>query len=926
MIYPTMREDYYPKCWSGKEYEQQVDVLLDNTHFLGFTDEEFVSFNLLEKIWQVIKRCLGFTDYTETYRVQAAWMKFLYYGEAQGLLDNDQVGRLSLRIKQINQPLDPIFKRMFEEIEAYHTMPIRLPTHLSLLRQHLSDFHQRHALELRPGLWSRWMTPPSLDPTKLAFFGDLPLLFAEQALKEDTPQPLQALNYLKQAFVLKNSQPAFQRKLAQQLHAIDADEASWQIQRFFIDLAQTAFENGLTDEANAHLDHVLKATTLSQSMRIRIGKLYLDYQQDQHALPYLPLLKANCAHDPDRQFQIAQVYWQDEQYTEALDCYENSLKTYQQKLVTCTSQERSSSYHKQMALIHDRIGQIYFEKLLPAQSDHLKLAIASFAAAVKANSLVSDYQTHLCEAYQQQWETDASHFHIAYASDWLHFLSFCENPIVEKHQAKIIDMLLDCSEYFFQSQDNKKAHICLKKAIGLFDNRIEYILKGLRLAIQYQDWEPLESFFANWEKEHYANPYLKMYIGDAYWNKQRSTALKKYQEALDFFTKRLLIYPDEERAICQDHMAQIRVKIGNNQLQAQPGIFRSVPYDAALQNLQAAFQLDPKHAPQLFEAYLAAAKNESQRTRLMRDNYKIIDYYQQAFNTLPQNGDYLQELMKLYMDYSKYQEALTLYQAIQKQSWASEFKMSAEFYSKIGKDALDKENPAVALELLKKAYDLQPDCAAYKREYFQQTLNWAKKQYEDIQKDPTEDKLIELVKALKVCDQLNFQKVENLKTAYEELLVRIYVALARHVVASCWLPQLQSAYYANKEEIASHKKQHEPHYQRALGYYDEALCYRPKAAELYFDKAVILDWIIEFEDAFEFYQKAVEYNPCNPFYHKCLGRMHGALYCNRKKQEEHNQIAAKYAPVEFEDDYRIWIDEHMSKVKTKDIDPHKYKK
>ncbi len=929
MIYPTMREDYYVKCWNAKDYANEMDVLLSEGHFIGSEEGEFTLFTLIGKIWQVIRGYLGFIDATQTERVQATWMKFLYYGEAQSLIDESQMERLRTRINRLPQPLDPLFKNLFKEMEDYHTLRmIAFPAHLERMRQILHDYHQRHAQALRPGLWSRWLTPPALDPTKLPFFGDTPLLLAEQALNGNNPQPLHALNYLKQAVALKNSKPAFQTKLAQQLQRINNEDVSQQVQNLFIDLAETAFENKLIQEAHAHLDHMLSIAVLDQPSRIRVGKLYLTYQEDQRVLPYLDLLKTHEAHDPNILFQVARVYWQNKQYTEAVACYESALPLYKQKLLANTTKEKNDFYQKQIARIHDRIGQAYFDNLLPnlVEPDRLKQAIVSFTAAVNANTVQHDYQQHLLDAYQQQWEVDAPHFLATYSADWLHFLSSCESSILEEHRAKIMKMLFNAAEHFFQTQDNTKAHLCLKKALELSHKHVECLLEAINLSVQYQDWEPLEPSFAAWEKEHYANPYLKKCLGDAYWDKQHAKALKKYQEALDLFTKRLAICPVDERQACQDHMAQIRAKMGNDQLQAQPGFFRGVPYEAALQNLQEAYKLDNKHAPQLFDAYLAAAKNESQRTFFRRNNHTIMDYYQQAFNILPQNGAYLQDLMKLYMDYSKYAEALALYQEIQKQPWAQDFNLSADFYSRVGKDACSKKNFPLALDLLRKAYDLQPDNATYKRDYFQQTLEWAKKQYEDLQKDPKEDALLELSKTLKACEQLTFQKVENLKAPYEELLGKTYALLAHHVVKSCWMPQPISMYDPNKRDaIQAHNKPREADYQRALNYYNKALHYQPKSAALYFDKAVLLDWTIEFREAQAAYQKAVEYSPRNPFYHKSLAMMYGVNY-NLPKQDEHNEIAKKYATTDFDKDYRIWADEHMSKVKTKEINPHTYPK
>jgi tetratricopeptide (TPR) repeat protein len=734
-----------------------------------------------------------------------------------------------------------------------------------------------------------------------------------------------AFSYLQQAFALKNDDPAFQLKLAQQLqhlaethHDILKDQQK-NIQELWIGLAQTAFKNRITDQARSYLDKALQAAPSHREGRLQVGRVYLLNQQYQLAQPFLADLQQAFPHDLRLQVEIGHAYWSDAKLDKAVAIYEMVL-TSDQKLP-----HSSNLTDKQIAFLSNRVGVDYFDNSISNDASNLAKSIPYLAQAVKKDSTELSYQRKLCQAYIQQWETSAGNFVATYAQDWLQFLSFFESSVIQAAAGKIKKILLSCSDQFFQVHQNQKAHSCLKKILELFPHHVEIKIAALDLAIRHRDWAPLEPLFDQWKKENYANPYLKKTMGDAYWDKNKSLALKLYQEALDLFTNHLTHCQEEEKKTCQNQMAEIHLKIGKDHLSAQPGFWKSVPYDEAIQRLEKAANLNPElYASALFDAYLRAAQAEKERATLLQDAKKIIAYYQKAFQTLLQKGEYLIELMQLCLS-KQPDDAISLYYEIQKQPWAKELVLPAKVWSELAQkfhERKEKDHEAT-LACLKQAYKQEPTNKKYKEDYFQFSLTLAQDGYKKSMKDI--ESLSKIAQMLTDCVNEGFVNVEKFKPGFEDTLVKVYGSLAECHVQRCWLPLPASEYDSksefDREKIKQHKQQHRQDIQAALNHYTKALSYQPQNAALHFDKGLLLDWNDELEEALKEFELAIKYQPRNPFYHKMYGLL---LYAVRASSDGHMEIADECAPPHFAEDYPIWKDEYMCRKKTKSINPHDY--
>ncbi len=929
MIYPEICGDYYSKNWDAEEYESQFEILLDETSYSAAKEEGFVRLSSIEKVQQFFKGCVGLTDYSQTERIQAAALKFLYFGEAHGFLDTNQLNRLQRKINLNLGPQDPAFNQIFREIQDYRHRNIPLSEHLNHLRVIVLDYHKRHASSLRPCLWSRLHTYPFINSSQLILFGETPLQLSQQALAQKKPSPSLALHYLQNAFALKNSSPEFQEKIVIQLKWLenvykqhpDLMGREHHIQKLWIGLAQTAFEHGRRKEAIDYLARALKVAPLLEVGKEEIGTLYLMHQEYALALPFLPALKEIYAHDPQMLTKIGHAYWHEKRFAEAISLYQTTINAYKEAKHHLTPDDQ-----KQIAFLHDTVGAAYLTGLMGQNQDNLAKAIQNFTAAVMSAS-TKDYQKHLFHAYFQQWTISPRTFATTYGSDFLNILNILDSDLKKECKDTITTILLDSSEQFFLVHNNQKAHTCLKKMLSLFEDQVDLRIKAVDLAIRFNDWKPLEAKFADWEKENYANPYLREKIGDAFWNEHKDKALKVYQEALRLFSQRLAICPEEEKTHCQAHIADLQAKIGQEQLNIQPGFFKGVPFEQAIERLGEAAALKAEYSPLLFKANLEAAKNESQRSFLLRDSNKIMGYYQQAFQASHENGSYLTELMQLYMGAKRLKEAIALFVDIQGQTWAQEFILPPEGFSKLAQILLDNKELKLALVCLKKAHQLMPENGKYKQEYFQQSLNLAKQEFDQARKEEKGslrvNRLKEIAASLITCWEEGFQKAEKLKPVFQEMLAKIFHARAGSYLPQCLLPQPKSGYEGRNDEISAHKIQQSKWIQFTLQLYEKGLSYHPEAAYLHFDKGLLLDWLADLPEALEAYKLAVKYNPRNPFYHKRLALTYGAYY-DERKCEEHNRIASKNAPQQFAEDYPLWYDEHMCKVKTREINPHTY--
>jgi tetratricopeptide (TPR) repeat protein len=929
MIYPETRSDYFTKSLNSTEFETQFDILIDDNFYVAATEEGLVRLSLLEKIGQIFRGLLGGVDNSEEHRLQAAKMKILYYGEAQEFLNHEQRICLRNRACYDSKGLDPTIVRLFKEI-GDHPMNCdkeEKSDHLNRLREMIEDYHRRHTTYLKPGLWSRLVTPPFLEAKKLIFFGDTPLELSSRALKSEKPDPYLSFHYLLNAFDIKNNSPKFQIKLAEQLQNLEdfyrpeLQDQQRKIQELWIKLAETAYENGQPVPAQDYLERALLSDNSNAKNRLLIGKLYLMNQEYRLARPFLSELEKAFAQDIQVQIEIGNAYWHDNKFQEAFSVYETTLKYSQ------NNAQKLLSHQKQIAFIYHQLGIIFSQNLISVSPGNLTKAIEHFDKAVKVDSSEKEYLEDLCNAYILQWEAFPLNFAADYGLEWIQFLKICPPTMIEKLSDKMIKMLFECSEQFFKIHQNQKAHICLETIFQLFPSRLDLKIDALDLAIRFQDWMPLESKFDKWNKECYTNPYLKKKMGDAYWNTRQDLAVAAYQQSLDLLTQSLQHCQDDEILVCQHHMAELQAKIGQHQIQAAPGLFKSVPYDEALKRLEEATSLDPLHAPIFFDACLSAAQAEKQRSKLLRDTNKMISYLQKAFQIQLKKGDYLIELMQLYLSSKRFDEAINLYYDIQKQPWSKELVFPAKVISELADKLFERKNYEAAIACLKEAYKQEPTNLKYKHDYFQLTLTFAKHLEEAYQKDKAKEEekkrleqLLKIVEILTECWGKGFQNVDKLKPPFQNMLIKIHRLLADCFIERCLLPQL--AEKMDKNDVREHKKKHEKNITQAIAYYDVGLSYQPENGSLHFDKGLLLDWQGQYEEAFKEHLLAIKDQPYKPFYHQLLAPLYYIVHTDSTKKEDHMKLAESCASPAFKEDYPIWKAEFMSQAKTKEIDPH----
>lgn len=931
MIYAESRGDFYSRTWTEVQFDAQLQIVEDPEAYVAITDEGFIRLSLIERIVEFVKGLFGGIDAASEERIQAASMKFLYYGEAHDFLTHKHLNRLRSRFS-LTDAKSPIrsFVQEMDSFHIYRSEHASKSEYLGRLRGLVTDYHRRHTSALQPGFWSRLMTSPSIDPQNLFDFGDTPLQLMQKAL--DGQDPKRAFRFLLNAFDLKNDEIEFQEKLAGALEKIEdsySDELkdhSSKRQQLWIELAQNAFEKDRADLARNYLEKALNADCGNAKGRLEIGRLYLENQEYAEAEPFLQELQKAYAENPQILAQIGHAYWEEGQYPAAVAAYECALSCYQQPTW------QRSPIQKEMALLFYKMGEAHLDDLLlPAHPGNQAKARKFLSEAVMRDPTVAEYQEDLCEAYEDQWNSDPDQFTASSLPDFLKFLKFMDPNVLKQRSSKISRQLLECAERLFKAHQNQQAHVCLEEALRISDSQTDLKIDALDLALRYNDPKPLKTKFERWNKENYANPYLKMKIGDAYWDSSKALALAAYEEALDLFAKRVASTKDDkEKKECQKCMGEIHAKIGQDHLQTQPGIFKGVPFEQALKRLEEAAKHNPAHATQLFDAYLAAAQAEKQRNVFRRDTNKMIEYYQKAFETLYKKGEYLIDLLQLCLDSKRNDDAVTLFLEIQKQPWAQDLNLPGDLYSRLSTKLFDRKEYKAAHACLKAAHRKEPKNQQYKKDYFQLTLTLADESYAKLLKKSDQDECIaqlkELSGNLKECWDEGFDGAPTLEYAFQNLLAQIYEGIAKAYLQQCLIPQSEGKYFG-KSMIKEHLEKHQAKIAQALKYYNKALEVNPKSASLHFDKGLLLEyWMIDFDAAFKEYELAVKYQPRNPFYHFLLGQLYAVIFSNIEKKNEHFELVEKFGSEDFNADRDTFNAEMRFKEKSKEIDPHSYTK
>lgn len=894
MIYTSCKEDFYPRSWSKLEIDAQLQLIENKEIYLKVTEEGFCRISLIERIVNFIKGLLGGTDCSKYERIQSLMFKVLYFAEANDLLDQNHLYQLRGRIKYSPLSKSPI-AQFFQKIDQFHIQGHDKSKHLKELRELVTHYHHKEALSLRPGFWGRLFTYPILNSKVLMEFGDTPLFLLNKALEQKKPDCHLAFEFLKRAFALKNDKPQFQVKLAVNLKKLEETypelkNQAQKIEDLWIELGETAFKNKLSDLGKNYLK---KAVTVDPSYfkgRVKIGKLYLMHHHDAEALQFLPEIQKASGNEPATLAQIGHVYWEEKKIPEAIAAYQAALKC---------SQNSS-------ALIHYRIGKAYFDNLIPADTHSAANARKFLFTAFAKEPTNSVYEEELFNAYQKQWAVEPDQFIKITSDDFLKFLRRSQPSPAKKWGAKII---LELSEKLFKLHLNNQAHQFLAEVLRLFPNDESLKIDVVDMALRYHDTEPLKEKMKHWIT---TNPYLKKKIGDAYW--KSDTALQIYGEALDLFQKRIAITQDDnEKLKCQKWMGEIEAKFGQNYLQTPAGLFKGVPYDQALQHLEKATKHHSSHISVLFDAYLTTAEAEKKRNVLLRDTKKIIDWYQKAFDALPQKGEYLVDLMRLYLDANRGNEAVALYKKIEKQPWGASFELSADLWSRLGNCISDDER--AALRCFKKAYLASP--AEFKNEYFSHALNIAQKHIDDLER----------LEILKQCWDEGFDGVQKQEKPFGELLTNIYSSLAKSTLETCLIKG--SSRKIPYSEIHEHTEKYKKEFDQVLEYLNEGLKVNPKSEKLHFEKGLFLTkWFpTQLDEAHNAFEQAVKIQGRNPYYQWFLGDSF-FIKNNSENKAKHHKLAQNLAQKgnyeSFMNDRLIFDSELRFKEKTKQIDPHAY--
>lgn len=934
MIYPATKEDFYSRQWSELEIKTQLDVLADRDAYVAITEKGFVRINLIQRIAEFVKGLIGGTDRCSEERIQGAWLKFLYYSEAHDLIDEPQLYRLRGRINNSAFSTSPVnhFLSIMEGFYSFQKLNTTKSKYLGRLRGLVTDFHRQHKQALRPGFWTRLSTSPTLDPNKLFDFGDTPLQFLTQALEQKKPDPTLAFSFLQNAFALKNDDIDFQEKLGDHLQNLeDSYPAELQghqrkIQEMWIELAQNCFGQQRPDLATTYLARALDSDPTNVKKRLHIGRLYVMNQEYDLALPFLDELQQAHAQEPRILTEIGHSYWKAGQHVKAVAAYQTALHCYQKP------EWKHSPVQKEMARLNHKLGMANLDNLLPSQADCLAKARQYFSEAVSQDPVAADYQDAFCKTCEEQWQANPDTFAANSIQDLFNVLKVVDSAVLKKRGAKVVEILMGCSDRLFNAHRNQEAHACLDEALRLFPDQTSLKMDALDLTMRHNDHARLKSKLAQWKSANYANPYLKMKIGDAYWNSDKTAAIEAYEEALDLFAKRVAASNDDKEKIdCQKCMGDIQAKIGQNHLQTLPGMFKGVPYEAALDRLEAAAKLNSAHAAVYFNACLEAAQAEKKRTALLRDTNKIIKFYNKAFKALCQKGEYLIDLFQLYLDTKREDDAVALYNEIQKQAWSSELDLPASLWSRLGKLMADRDDQA-ASTCLKNAYLNAQDNKQFKKDFFQLTYDLNHDLFQELMGDTKLnnsqriEQLKKIASRLKDCWDLGFDGVPSFEKLYRELLSELYGTLAHACLQGCLIPKSTSG-RIDRDFIKSHLQKHKAKLNIVLTYLNEGLEIDPKNASLHFDKGLLLEyWMHDNDEASKAYEKAVELQPNNPYYQWYLGASHFVVDGNTLKKDEHHALADQVGYVDFLDDRELFNNEMLLETKSKRIDPHAYTK
>lgn len=929
-LYPESCGDYYPKHWDKENYHKQLNTILNRVdgESLAVSDHTFIPVSLIWKIVESVKSLFGFTDRTDKIRVNAELLKFLCRGEELGYIDNRIVEKLNKnRVSYPTNLTDATVQRLIAQISARHLSRGQgeSETHLKTIHATIIDYHRENASDLRPSFWCRFIKSPTLSPERLIDFGDSHLELARQALDARPPEYSIALENLLRAHDAHNSTQQFQQKLwihlKEFLEKYKSTQAAIQqqtvIQNIIISISSIALKHNEKDKAVGYLNYLMETYPVDDNLRCRIGECYLKHDYYEKAEPFLPLIRNTHISDPEMQDKIGNMYFKQDKISEAQEAYKTALELYRKNKPVLS---------QKLADIASKLGKINLEKMegidLAKASEN---AIKYYSEAVQFNISQIEYQECLSKAYIQRWEESPANFEEQYGELWRSFITSCEYQVREDHAIIIKKMFTFCADKALAGQKRNIAQEYLSNALKIFDFDQDYVCDTLQKCAENNFVDDILPLLEPWKKQFSNNPLMKEQIGNVYWAKgDKKKAVDHYQEATALFeSKKNATQNEGDIQYYSEHISNLTTKVGSYRLSVSE-------YDKAIEQLEKSVKNNPRKTKELFDAYLKAAEVEGSKSIFTYSLQKHIQLLKKAYETIPQNGEYLNKLLELYIKNNKVEDAVNLFLDMQNQSWISEFTLKGVYVLKIVVKLRELDSKSHALLLLKtleKAYAADPRNNKIKEElYLQRFLLSQEKAKEAIALEADSDKKIPLFEEsiallLKNIED-GFEGIPDKIQLHQESISNLYALLAE-----IYIRHVQLDRNLTVADRVAHFASHKADIEKALECYDKAIEQTKADASLHFEKGLILEnYDIKPQDAIKEYLLAVQLNNKNPFYNKCLALSYTAYNFDYVNQAKYEANVPEEIREEFNKSYEHWKRNLFLKIKVGSvINPHKFK-
>lgn len=934
LLYPDTCGDYYPKTWDLTSYQKQLQVILNRQggECLAVANHEFTSVSVIRKIFEAVKGVFGFTDSTDKVLVNSALLKFLCKGEELGYINADVLQQLNDR--KVSYPsylTDTFVQRLIGLISIRHLSrePQEVGRQLQTMHATLIEYHQENGLLLRPGFWSRLIQRPCLNPAGLVDFGDSHLEMSKQVLTTKQPSYSIALDHLLRAHEVHNTSPQFQQKLWIHWKAFldqykmtqTAIAQQSTIQNVILSIASISLKNNEKEKAVGYLNYLLENYPGNDSLRARVGECYLKYDCYENVYPFLPLLQQQNAHNAEMQEKIGNIFWKQEKFLEAVGAYKTTIELYKKEI------QKESGWAIKIAEISGKIGKFYLDKKEKGnEKDVLAFAFEFYAQAVQFHQDQIEYKEGLCRTYIQFWKEKLNQFEALYGENFFHFIPTCNFKVCQDHAIAIKQILFSCSENaLINNKPPKLVSDYLMMGEALYHKDPDYICEIIQKFLDIKllnemDHSKLDSWIKNFPK----HSLLKEKAGDVYWEKgDKKKAIRYYQEAISLYeNQKNAVTKDSDLAYYQKKLSHLNGRIGDQQITL-------LSFDQGIGYLKQAVIHDSEKRQGLFKAYVQAGDAEENNSLFTYNKLKHIDYYMKAFDSLPQNGKYLQKLFELLFKNGQNKEITDLFLKIQKYNWASEVVLKGEVVLKVVAQlrALDaKAHSDLILSLLEKTNSQEPTHVKIKDELYRHRFTFA---CENIQSAVNEgddsQKIAQLEKAIEIVNkniQGGFDKVTKLQAPQEKQLAQWHARIAEIYIG-------QILFEVDPNSIKARMAHYEQFVQNittALARYDKAIELDKSNASLHFDKAFVLDeFAIEPDEAIKEYLLAVRFNNKNPFYNKCLAVAYSGYKSDAANKAKYEANIPLDQESEFGNIYRQWKNNVRLKVKEAPIiNPHRY--